>query len=206
MHASYSAYDEADSHPRWVDRPVRWLAERGRLANRLDVTYLLATPHGRARYVYPSEGLRPVYQDVHAYNRIESGVLRMTDELPQLGGGFHGLENWGGGVRWTAKRAGLFLKRREETKLSLTFFSGPRPGSDDVRGVVTLEIDGKSERHEFAVPAKSWETLQLPVPDGGEGRLLVDIDVTNPLVPHDLDPANADRRELGVALREAALG
>ncbi len=204
--AGYSAYDESYWHPARLDRVVRWLTRHGRLVSRLDVIYLLATPHGQPRYAYPSEGMRPIYQDVHAYNRIESGVLRMSDQLPQLGSGFYPFEDWGGGVRWTAPRATLFLKRREETTLSLTFFTGPRSAGEKVRGVVTLELGDAVQRHEYAVAPDSWETLLLPVPDAGEGRLLVDLEVTNPLVPHKVDPAQADTRRLGVALREAALG
>jgi SAM-dependent methyltransferase len=207
VHHSYSAYDTAYAHPRRLERLVQLLIRRGRLTQRLDVIYLLATPHGEPRYAYPSQAPYLLYQDVHGYGRIESGTFRMADDLPQLGGGFYGFEDWGGGIRWSAGQGRLFLKQRDERELELTFFSGPRPGDAQVRGWVEMSSAAGSERHGFTVPSSSWETLRLPLPpaeDGG-GKLNILIEVANPLVPFELDPANPDRRALGVALREAAL-
>jgi SAM-dependent methyltransferase len=199
----YTAYDTAYWHPPRLNRFVRALVRTGRLRARLDVIYLVATPKGTASYAYPS---RPflIYQDAFAYNRVVSNRLAMSDDIPQLGEGFHNVEQWGDNcVRWTAQQARLFLKRCDETTLELTFFSGSHrdatvTGWVDITGADAL-------RHRFTVPGESWETLTLPLPDGDDEVLNIHLGVDTTFVPAEVPGAGTDTRQLGIALREAVL-
>ncbi len=199
----YSAYDPAYAHPRKVDRLVRWLVRRGRLTDRLDVIYLVATPSGDRRYAYPATRPYPIYADVHAYGHIVSNVLRMTDDLPQFGGGFHPVEDWGGGVRWTAPQARFFLKREDESELVLTFLTG-RPTDMEVRGWVEVETDEASERYPLSATGEGLQTLRFPLP-AGKGQVAVLLNIDEPLCPAEVTPGSRDQRRLGIAMREAAL-
>ncbi len=209
VHTCYSVYDESYEHPRWLEPAVRALMRVGRLKRRLDVIYLLATPVGEAKSAYPDTPPHVLYADVHGYRaRVPVSAVRMVEEQSTpLVGGFYGLEPWGGGVRWTGPQARLALQRRGHEKLSLTFYTGMAARGPQVEGWVAVgdEAGGSLQRHEFTVPSNSWETLTFPLPPDATDSLLVEVGVSRPMVPNDLDPKVKDRRVLGVAVREVAL-
>ncbi len=208
VHTCYSVYDTSYSHPRRLDPLIKLLMRRGMLKKRLDVIYLLATPHGEARYAYPDSRPYIIYQDVQGYRRIIRSTVRMADEeSAQLVNGFHELEGWGGGLRWTGKEARLFLKHTNEQSLSLTFYSGLATRGDKVNGKVTIGDQGNvhEESHPFTVSSDTWQTITFPVPADAPAELLVTIRVDNPMIPAQLDKNSQDGRELGIAVREIAL-
>ncbi len=209
VHTCYSAYDKSYLHPKRLDPLVKLMMRRGMLKKRLDVIYLLATPYGEAKYAYPDSPPYVLYQDVHGYRRIIRSIVKMADaEGAQLMDGFYPLEDWGGGVRWTAKEARLFLKHTDEQSLSITFYSGPAARGTDISGKVIIGDRDHvlEESHPFTVASDTWQTLTFPVPAAAPTELLVTIAVDNPMVPKKLGVNPADERELGVAVKEVALG
>jgi SAM-dependent methyltransferase len=207
--ACYSVYDEAYHHPRWLEPAVRTLIRMGRLKGRLDVIYLLAVPVGTPKRAYPDTQPNAIYADVHGYRKgVSVSAVRMVDEeTTALQSGFFGLEQWGGGVRWTGQKALLTLRRGGHEKLSVTFYSGTAARGPQVEGWVTVsgEDGSKPQRHEFAVPSDSWETLTFPLAPDAPDNLLVEIGVDRPVVPAEVHPKSRDLRPLGVAVREVVL-
>jgi SAM-dependent methyltransferase len=94
-----------------------------------------------------------------------------------------------------------------DQELSVTLFAGPAARGPEVRGWVELrdEASRRSERHQFALPSETWQTLTLPVPAGLVGRLVVELGVDQPLVPKAVDPDSDDERVLGVAVGDLTL-
>ncbi len=201
---SYSAYDTAYSHPRRIDPLIRFLVKRGRLSHRLDVIYLLAHPHGEPRYAYPSSLPFPLYQDVHGYNRITASRLAMFDNLPQFGGGLYPLENWGGGVRWTAEIGRVYLHRTDQAEIEVAYGPSGRPAGTTVTGYVEIASEAETVRHPFAIPGDQSGVERFALP-AGAGKLNVTIGVDRPWSPRETDPHSADSRVLGIVLREIAL-
>jgi hypothetical protein len=207
VHTCYSVYDQAYDHPRLLEPVVRALMRVGRLRGRLDVIYLLATPVGTARLAYPDSPPFSIYGDVAGYPSRLNGV-RMAEEVSApLLDGFFNLESWGGGVRWTGPTAHLLLATGSHEKVSITFYGGPAERGPEVRGWVTLSDPAgtRAERHDFAVPSDTWQTLTFPLQTGPPAELLIEIGVENPLIPSALDRRSRDGRALGVAVREVAL-
>lgn len=202
VHACYSAYDRAYEHPRRLDRLLKLLARRGLLKKRLDVIYLLATPYGKAKYAYPSDRPHRIYQDVHGYRQVVSSRIAMADEeSAQLVDGFYQLEDWGGGVRWTAPEARLFLRNEGCQQINLVLFGGPAVRGPLVNG--RLMVGDKDHQDEtsypFSIAAGEWANLSFPLPENAPAELLVTLFVDQPLkVP-------ADSRELGIVVREVGL-
>jgi SAM-dependent methyltransferase len=209
VHTCYSAYDRAYDHPRWLEPAVRALMRVGKLKRRLDVIYLLGSPVGRAKPVYPDQWPYLLYGDVVGYRRrLGLSEVRMGDDVTApLMDGFYDLEPWGEGVRWTGRRARLCLFPKSHRSVELTFYSGPAARGAKVDGWVALaeEEAAELERHTFSVPSDSWETLTFPLPDSPPSELVIEIGVDDPMVPARLDSGAQDSRELGVALREVAL-
>jgi SAM-dependent methyltransferase len=209
MHTCYSAYDRAYDHPRWLEPAVRALMRVGKLKRRLDVIYLLASPVGTAKPVYPDQWPHLLYGDVAAYrSRLGLSRVRMGDDVTApLMDGFHDLEPWGDGVRWTGPRARLRLYPKGHRDVEISFYSGPAERGAKVAGWVAMagEDGAELERHAFSVPSDSWETLTFPLPDQLPAELVIEVGVDEPMVPNQIDPANGDGRALGVAVREVAL-
>jgi SAM-dependent methyltransferase len=209
VHTCFSAYDRAYDHPHWLEPAVRALMRAGRLKRRLDVIYLLASPVGEAKPVYPDTWPFLIYGDVGAYRaRLRLSRVAMADEVTApLAGGFHDLEPWGGGVRWTGPRARLVLFPKGHRRLQVTLYSGQAARGPKVEGWVAMGggTGAAMERHDFSVPSDTWETLTFPVPDDPPAELLIEIGVQRPMVPSQLDPGEPDSRQLGVAVREVAL-
>jgi SAM-dependent methyltransferase len=205
----YSVYDRAYDHPRLLEPAVRALMRLGKLKRRLDVIYLLAKPIGEAKPVYPDRWPVYLYGDVPGYRtRLRlSGISMGDDVTAPLIDGFYDLEPWGGGVRWTGPRARLSLFPKGHRRVEVVFYSGRAARGSKVEGWVTLrDQDGTSlEHHAFSVPSDRWETLTFPVPDDPPSELVIEIGVEQPMVPSQLEPGQADGRELGVAVREVAL-
>ena len=208
VHTCYSAYDKTYFHPKRLNRLVKLMIRAGLLKKRLDVIYLLATPTGKPHYVYPNSLPFILYQDVHGYRRIFSSSVAMADEeTSQLVEGFHGLEQWGGGVRWTAKQAALFLKHDDQQRLTATFYSGSAEWGPEVSGCVRIgdQHHLAEQSHPFSLPRNSWQTLTFPVPADAPAELLVTFDIDNPVVPAQLDHATIDNRILGLAVQKVEL-
>jgi SAM-dependent methyltransferase len=209
VHTCYSVYDRAYDHPRRLEPVVRALMRMGRLKNRLDVIYLLATPVGTATSAYPDSPPFPIYADVGGYPRpLELSAVRMAEEVSwPLVDGFYSLEPWGGGVRWTGPRARLQLATGAHEKVSITFYAGMQRRGPEVKGWVALgdQAGTRTERHDFTVPSDTWQTLTFPLPAEPPAELLIEIGVEAPMVPSELDRRSRDGRALGVAVREVAL-
>jgi SAM-dependent methyltransferase len=211
VHTCYTVYDQAYDHPRWLEPPVRLLRRVGKLKRRLDVIYLLATPVGTPKAAYPDSPPFLIYGDVAGYRSQQAvtTAVRMADEeATSLLDGFYGLEQWGGGVRWTGQRARMLLQPRGHTKISITLFGGPKGRGPTVTGWVTLgdPATGPSERHEYQLASDSWDTVSFPLPDEAAEDLLVEIGVDRPVIPSDINAKSKDGRPLGVAVREVVLG
>jgi len=207
---SYSVRDEAYDHPRRWERLVRALTKRGRMGNRLDVIYLLATPHGTPRYAYPDTKPYVIYQDVQGYTkaaRAGSGGGSSSDIAPPVLNGFFDLEPWGGGVRWTGPLSEVALRPSGHEKVAVTFYTGPAARGPEVRGCIELRdtAAGSKQRNDFAVPSDTWQTLELPLPADVSGDLVMEITVDRPIVPRELDPNLRDERALGIAVRDVVL-
>jgi SAM-dependent methyltransferase len=205
---NYSHRDLAYIHPQRWEPLARLLTRFGRLKARQDMVYLLATAHGTPRYVYPDGPPFPIYADTHAYGRAGRGSLRMADnESAQLRAGFHPLEAWGGGVRWTGPEARAVLAHSGERKCSVTFHGGPAKRGRSVRGSVRVgdETGTNVQTQEFEVAPDAWHTVVVPVPEGAPDPVWVTITVDDPVVPSTLDKGSADNRSLGVAVREIGL-
>ena len=145
---------------------------------------------------------------MHAYNRIESNNIVMAEETPQLAGGFYALEcgGWAGdGVRWTGSQARMFLRRTAEAAFALTFYSGRRRDGQDVVGSIELAQGEARIRHSFQVSADAWHTVTVDLPEEEAGIVEVLLSVQNVLIPAELSDGHGDRRELGIAIRQAQL-
>jgi SAM-dependent methyltransferase len=204
----YSVYDEAYDHPPRWDGLVRALIGRGKMRDRLDVIYLLATPHGTARYAYPHTKPYLIYQDVEGYEHaVRASTHKSADIAPPALEGFFKLEPWGGGVRWTGPIGQVMLKPAGHKKVAITLYTGPTGRGPDVRGWLELQdfISGGKERQEFSLPSGIWETLVLPLPDGPPTDVILQIGVETTITPHELDSNLPDDRQLGVAVREVQL-
>jgi SAM-dependent methyltransferase len=205
---SYSLRDEAYDHPPRWEPLVRALTSMGKLRNRLDVIYLLATPHGRPRYAYPAATPYVVYQDVNGYEEaVRASTRKSGDIAPPVLSGFFDLEPWGGGVRWTGPAAEVALRPRGHEKVVITFYTGPAARGPEVRGWIELRdtATGTKQRHDLAVASDTWQTLELPLPADVSGDLVMEITVDKLLIPCELDPRLTDDRELGIAVRDVVL-
>jgi SAM-dependent methyltransferase len=202
----HTAYDRGYPHPSRLAGAARGLSRVGLLSGRQDVIYLLARRVGQACYAYPSSPPFLLYLDVHGYARCDTGEVVMARHTPQLLDGFYGLEAWGGGIRWTGRRARLYLRWQGEEKLAVSLYTGTRPGGAAVRGWLSLTDEALSFdlRHEFVVAPATWETVVAPVPSPLPEKVIVTIGVENVFVPQQSDPASGDDRELGVAVRDVA--
>ena len=129
------------------------------------------------------------------------------NESGQLRAGFHPLEAWGGGVRWTGPEAKLVLAQAGERKCSVTFHAGLARRGQSVRGRVQVgdEAGTNAETQEFEVAPDGWHTVVVPVPEGAPDPVWVTITVDDPIVPSALDKGSTDNRSLGVAVREVGL-
>jgi SAM-dependent methyltransferase len=210
VHTCYSVYDNAYAHPRWLEPAVRALMRVGKLKRRLDVIYLLATPVGEPKWAYPDSLRHAIYDDTQGYRkRVPVSSVRMGDQQSTaLLSGFYWLESWGGGVRWTGRKARLVLRRQGQEKLSLILYTGMDIRGPRVEGWVAVGNEADDEdlqRHEFSLPSDSWETLTFPLPAGSFENVLIEVGVNQPMVPNELDPKLKDRRVLGVAVREVTL-
>jgi hypothetical protein len=205
---SFTTRDTAYLHPQRLEPIAKLLTRFGKLTGRQDVIYILATAKGSPKWAYPDALPCLIYADTHAYPNARKAVLRMADnESGQLRGGFHALEDWGGGVRWTQEQARAVLTPNGESKVMVTFFTGERGSDTTVRGAVTVgDEDGSvTERQEFEAPAQSEQTVTVTIPDGAPADVWVTISVGNPMRPGQAGRGTKDPRTLGVAVREIAL-
>jgi SAM-dependent methyltransferase len=205
---SYSVRDQAYHHPRRWERLVRVLTKRGRMANRLDVIYLLATPHGTPRYAYPAAKPYIIYQDVNGYEEaVRASTRKSGDIAPPVLSGFFDLEPWGGGIRWTGPWSEIALRPSDHEKVAITFYSGPAARGPEVRGSIELRDTAarSKQRHDFAVASDAWQTLEFPLPAHPVSDLVMEITVDKPIIPRELDPRLTDDRALGIAVREVVL-
>jgi SAM-dependent methyltransferase len=208
VHDSYSVRDEAYDHPRRWERPVRALTRIGKLRNRLDVIYLLATPHGRPRYAYPAARPYVIYQDVNGYDEaVRASTRKGGDIAPPVLSGFFDLEPWGGGIRWTGSWSEVALRPGEHQKVAITFYSGPAARGLEVRGSIELRdpATGSKQRHDLVVASDTWQTLEFPLPAQPISDVVMEIAVDKPMIPCELDPTLTDDRALGIAVREVVL-
>ncbi len=205
--ACYAAYDDSYFHPSRLDRLIKFAAKRGLLKKRLDVIYALAKPVGEPRYIYPDSPPFIIYADVQGYRRIARSSMKMSDEeSAQLVDGFHQLEHWGGGLRWTGKVGRLFLRYTNQTTLSIHFYSGQAYRGPEVRGTIIIgdQFRQREERHPFAVASHDWYTLTFPLPENPPSELLVTIETDNPMIPAQMSNT-PDDREVGIAIKEVKL-
>jgi SAM-dependent methyltransferase len=208
VHDSYSVRDDAYDHPPSWERPVRALTSMGKLRNRLDVIYLLATPHDHPRYAYPAASPHVIYQDVNGYEEaVRASTRKGGDIAPPVLKGFFDLEPWGGGVRWTGTWSEVALRPSAHQKVAITFYSGPAARGPEVRGSIELRdtATGSKQHHDFAVASDTWQTLEFPLPAHPNSDLVMEIAVDKPVIPCELDPKLTDDRALGIAVREVVL-
>jgi SAM-dependent methyltransferase len=206
--SSYTTRDTAYLHPERFEPVAKLLTRFGKLTGRQDVIYLLATAKGTPKWAYPDALPYQIYADTHAYPNASKPVLRMADnESGQLRGGFHAVEEWGGGIRWTQEEARAVLTSSGESKVMVTFSTGERGTDTTVRGAVTVgdEAGTITERQEFEAPAQTEQTVTVTIPDGAPAEVLVTISVDNPMRPGHAGRGSKDPRTLGVAVREIAL-
>jgi SAM-dependent methyltransferase len=199
---AFTAYDPSYLHSRRLDPLVRRVAGRGWLRDRLDVIYLTGVAHGTARYAYPTAP-HAIYTDSHGYGRVTARSIQLHEDSPQLGPGFHAPDSWPG-VRWTTNEAILFLLAGGEQTLEVSFHTGPRGGP--VTGWIEAgQAEAWHERTRWHAAASSWETVRLALPARTSGVVMVRITVDELFVPAESGSGSSDRRQLGVALREASL-
>jgi hypothetical protein len=110
-------------------------------------------------------------------------------------------------VRWTGPAAEVALRPHGHEKVAITFYSGPAARGPEVRGSIELRDTAarSKQRHDFAVPSDTWQTLELPLPADVSGDLVMEITVDKLLVPRELDPRLTDDRALGIAVRDIVL-
>jgi len=125
--------------------------------------------------------------------------MGVNDQLQIDHSGFYPIEDWPPKVRWTKRKAGVFLRGSGQSSLSLRFFSGKRPGG--VHGSIAVAGDLLGD---FEAPAGTWFEQAYPVQRVLEGEIEVLISVSDPWVPDEVS-RNGDRRELGVALERVEL-
>jgi 2-polyprenyl-3-methyl-5-hydroxy-6-metoxy-1,4-benzoquinol methylase len=142
--------------------------------------------------------------------------LRMgTEDLRQLGPGWHPLESWANGfIRWSSGLAEAYLSSRPKARrLKVRVFTGDWPGSEKITGNLELDwisdklLEGQSTGKAFRLPPGIWTdvTVDLPLPIPSDGVLHVVLRV-NPLrIPACLIPGSQDRRELGLAVAGMSL-
>jgi radical SAM protein with 4Fe4S-binding SPASM domain len=110
----------------------------------------------------------------------------------QLGMGWHSQDEtaFGRSIRWTQKKATLFLKRDSKKHLALEVHKAALPKSGSIR------INGKTVGS-FRVETDDWQTVTVPIPEGKEEVLKVDIEVDR------CEREGGDPRTLGVAFHRA---
>ena len=189
--------DAAYDHPRLWDRAATVFTKFGLWRDRLDVIHALAQRGDTSRLCYPEH----LYYDIHGYRRITDPFVRMgvNDQLQIDHSGFYPLEDWPPKIRWTKRKANVFLRGSGQSSLTIRFFSGERAGN--VRGSIAAAGDLIAE---FDAPAGVWFEQEFAMQRAVQGEIEVSVSVSDPWVPHRLS-GNGDTRELGVALERLEL-
>jgi energy-coupling factor transporter ATP-binding protein EcfA2 len=133
------------------------------------------------------------------FERLPTHVLMGDNDEHCLDGGWHEVEDWPPKVRWTKKKASLFLMPDgSASRLSMIAWC-PQPALNPQSGRVYVDgrVVGKFDLTDAAPQTFSF---RLPQPDMSRA-IKVTIKVKRTLIPAEAG-LSEDRRELGVAVQE----
>ncbi len=133
------------------------------------------------------------------FERLPTHVLMGENDEHCLDGGWHEVEDWPPKVRWTEKRASLFLMPDgSASRLSMIAWC-PQPALTPQSGRVYVDgrVVGK-----FDLTDAGPQTFSFRLPQPNTSRpVKVTIEVKRTLIPAEVG-LGEDRRELGVAVQE----
>jgi lipopolysaccharide transport system ATP-binding protein len=133
------------------------------------------------------------------FERLPTHVLMGENDVRCLDEGWHGVEDWPPKVRWTKKRASLFLMPDgSASRLSIIAWC-PQPALNPQSGRVYVDgrVVGK-----FDLADTDPRTFSFRLPQPNTNRpIKVTVEVKRTLIPAEAG-LGADRRELGVAVQE----
>ena len=133
------------------------------------------------------------------FERLPTHVLMGENDAHCLNGGWHEVEDWPPKVRWTGKRASVFLMPDGSASRLYIVARCPQPALIPQSGRVY--VDGRVVgRLELADTDPRTFSFRLPEPKVSK-PIQVTIEVKRTLIPAEAG-VGEDRRELGVAVQE----
>ena len=156
-----------------------------------DNLFVVAKPVENPCYRYPPD----LYRSVHNIENILRSYIIMGDnDLTQIGKGWYNLENWPPYVRWTGKKAVVYLKNKKAAKKLLIKAMTNVPLSGNV-------IINKQYTHNFTFRNSEWQTIEIELPelsDDDPMEISMEVDQT-------WTPGEGDERDLGIAVQSFAI-
>lgn len=133
------------------------------------------------------------------WNPVPDHLVMGNREEEFLGEGWYPVEYWPPHVRWTEKRANLFLHKEGVAHLLGIAMCRPHHTGEPVTGRIL--VDGRSIG-EFSIATPDFERYLFPLQASANDRIKrVEIVVDEPM-PSQAERQTHDERELGVAVRE----
>jgi hypothetical protein len=144
---------------------------------------------------------RPLPAASHVrWSRPPSRMVAGRHDEPCLGEGWYPVEDWPPCVRWTARRATLYLMAPPGATAVGLALCRPSHRDEPLEGRVLVDEEVVGAIH-TAVP--HFTEFEYPIRPRAEPRVLeVTIEVDRPIVPA-AEGAGTDTRELGLVVREA---
>ncbi|HEY9204688.1 MAG TPA: class I SAM-dependent methyltransferase [Candidatus Methanoperedens sp.] len=126
---------------------------------------------------------------------LVNGIEMGKNDTGVLGNGWYPLENWPPAIRWTGKKASVYLKPgNKRDKLFIKAIS-PFPA----RGQILIN---QEKIHDFEIQEPEWKLLDVALQDNHKKDIMeVTIELDKTWIP-DKVMKNGDTRELGVAIQE----
>ena len=133
------------------------------------------------------------------WNPVPDHVVMGHQEEEFLGEGWYPVENWPPHVRWTARRAGLYLRKEGAAQLLGIAMCRPHHTGDPINGRILVEGESIGD---FLITTPDFERYLLPLQSHGNGQIVQIEIVVDETMRSPKAEETRDNRELGVAVRE----